>query len=123
MRRNEDHPGWLYLLKEKNRHGRPVWFVRKEKGPRIRIKGVPCTPEFRKNYQTALSAYDGGIQDNLPVPTPRQPAAPKQSLRWLWERYIESPAWLADIGEATRRQRLNIMKHVLAKAGDDPYDA
>jgi hypothetical protein len=118
MRRHDDHPGWLYLIRERNRHGRPVWFVRKEKGPRIRVKGVLGTPDFRKSYELALRNYDQPQTAKTPVPPP---PAPKESLRWLWERYIESAAWKA-LGTATQRQRLNIMKKVLAQAGDGPYD-
>lgn len=38
----------------------------------------------------------------------------------LWERYRETIAWTKHM-PSTRRQRENIMKHVLAAAGKEPY--
>jgi len=43
-------------------------------------------------------------------------------LQWLYDRYRESSAW-SDLSLATRRQRENILKGVMAKAGGEPYGA
>ncbi|HYN25993.1 MAG TPA: hypothetical protein VES69_13210, partial [Pyrinomonadaceae bacterium] len=50
--------------------------------------------------------------------TPRKAAT--GSLTWLWDRYRETGAWCVLSG-ATRRQRENIMLHVLKENGSAPY--
>lgn len=104
-------PHLPHLQREKTRHGRMVWYFRVGKGPRIRLAGDHGTPEFSAAYQAALTG--------LPTLEPRKAA--KGSLKWLWEQYRESGAWRA-LSAATRRQRENIMVHVLATAGAEPAD-
>lgn len=98
-------------LHKETRHGRIDWYVRVGHGPRIRVRGVFGTPEFQNAYKAALRGEK-----------PKQQSSARNSLRWLWERYTESDAWNKGISEATRRQRLNIMKHVLDKAGNGGWD-
>jgi len=54
------------------------------------------------------------------VPRPRRGAPAAGSLGWLIARYRETTTWLR-LSEATRRQRENIFKGVLATAGTEPY--
>ena len=89
-----------------------VWYVRKGDGPRIRIRGEYGTPEFTAAYQAALSGQA--------VEAPKGPSS--HSLSWLVERYRESGAWAA-LSAATRRQRENIFKGILATAGTEPFAA
>ena len=44
-----------YLHREHTRHGAIVWYVRIEKGPRIRIRGDYGSPEFKAAYDAAIS--------------------------------------------------------------------
>jgi hypothetical protein len=44
-----------HLHREATRHGRLVWYVRRDKGPRIRIRAEYGTPEFEVEYQAALA--------------------------------------------------------------------
>ena len=46
-------PPHLHL--EITRHGRKVWYVRVDKGPRIRIRAEFGTPDFDQEYQAAIS--------------------------------------------------------------------
>jgi site-specific recombinase XerD len=39
------------------------------------------------------------------------------TLKWLWERYHETTVW-TELSMATRRQRENIMRHVLEQSAD-----
>ena len=96
----------LHLNREHNRHGNPVWYVRVGKGPRIRIKGAYGTAEFWAAYEAALLGKSVA------------PAASdaKGTLQWLATLYRQSQAW-GELSLATRRQRENIFKHVLASAG------
>jgi site-specific recombinase XerD len=98
-----------HLHHEYNRHGNPVWYVRKGKGPRIRIKHEYGTDEFNEAYDTAVSGQ---------TPKPAGKAA-KGSLEWLWMLYRQTAAW-TDLSMATRRQRENIMRNVLKTGGNQP---
>lgn len=98
-----------YLLSERTRHGKRVWYVRIGTGPRIRIKGEYGSAEFMEAYHAALAGER---------PQPKSEAA-RGTLEWLWTLYRQSSAW-ADLSAATRKQRENIMKHVLKSAGHQP---
>jgi integrase len=98
-----------HLHREVTRHGRVVWFVRVGKGSRTRIRATFGTPEFDSEYQVALS---GAPRRSGKGPT-------VGTLAWLVERYRETAAW-RDYSLATRRQRENIFKHVIATAGSEP---
>lgn len=96
-----------HLHRETTRHGRTVWYVRIGQGPRRRIKADFGTAEFDAEYQAALSGSPG-----------RSKSAPANGLlSWLIERYRETAAW-SGLSAATRRQRENIFKHIVATAGN-----
>jgi len=99
-----------HLHHERTRHGVLVWYVRAGKGPRIRLRAAHGTPEFLAEYQAAIAG--------------EAPAKPGQaragSLAWLIARYRDSSAW-ASLSPATRRQRENIFKPVIAAAGAEPF--
>lgn len=103
-------PRPLHLQRERTRHGKSVWFVRIAKGPRTRIRHEYDTPEF-------WAAYTAAVNGETPI---RTASAPAGSLAWLIERYREVDAWRS-LSSATRRQRENIFKHVLASAGRCAY--
>jgi integrase len=96
------------LSREVTRHGRPVWYVRRN-GKRIRLRAEYGTPEFEAEYQAALA--------NSPKPQTGEIAA--GTLAWLVERYRETGDWQR-LSLATKRQRESILKQVLASAGDKP---
>jgi integrase len=98
-----------HLQRDVSRHGKVVWYVRFGKGPKTRIKGVYGTPEFEAAYQAAVSG-----ERVAPLGS-----AAKGTLEWLWMLYRQSGAW-TDLSLATRRQRENIMKHVLKAGGKEP---
>lgn len=99
-----------YLLREVTRHGKVVWYVRKGAGPRIRLAAEYGTEAFWAEYSEAIAGKT--------EPTRRKPRS--GSLAWLCEQYRQSAAWAA-LKPATRRQRDNIMRRVLAKAGEEPF--
>jgi integrase len=102
-----------HLQRETTRHGKTKWYVRVGKGPRIRVKSEFGTPEFDAEYQAALTGEA--------APAKRSKAF-AGSLQWLIERYREVDAWRS-FSLATRRQRENILKQVIATAGNKPYSA
>jgi integrase len=89
-----------------------VWYVRKGHGPRIRIRAPFGTPEFDTEYQAAVM---GAVRSR---PSGSQVEA--GSLAWLIARYRETAIWL-ELSQATRRQRENIFKQVIATAGRTPH--
>jgi integrase len=104
-----------YLNRERTRHGKFKWYVRKQDanklGPRIRIFAEFGTPEFEAEYRAAISG--AAVQ---PVAAPRKSLG---SLAWLWDRYRNTSEWKA-LGHTTRRARENVMAHVMAKSGHEP---
>lgn len=104
--RDMPRPRPPHLHREITRHGRTIWYVRVGKGQRVRIRHEYGTPEFEAAYQDAIA---GRVRD------PRKPMG--GTLAWLVSLYRESKAW-CDLSHATRRQRENIFRHVLAAAGN-----
>jgi integrase len=98
-----------HLQREITRHGKAVWYVRVDHGPRIRIRSDYGTPEFDAEYRAALAG------------APARKAAPScSSLEWLLARYRETTDW-ASLSGATRRRRENIFKGVIETAGRESY--
>jgi integrase len=100
------------LHKETTRHGLTVWYVRKGRGPRIRIRAAFGTKEFSQQYEAAMR---GEI-------APRRAADRAGALAWLIARYRESRAW-TKLAPATRDQRENILVHVERGAGHESFAA
>jgi hypothetical protein len=92
-----------HLIREVSRHGRVTWVVRIGHGPRTRLRAAYGTPGFEAEYHAAIRGE--------PASGPRRAGA--GTLQWLWDRYRQSSAWSA-LANATRRQRENIMLHVLS---------
>lgn len=102
-----------HLQRERTRHGKTVWLVRIGKGPRTRLRAPYGTPEFDAEYVAAING------ETLPG---RPEAVSKASLQWLWDSYRQTSAWTV-LAPPTRRQRENIMRHVLKESGIKPYAA
>lgn len=107
-------PRWPYLHMQVTRHGKHVWYVRKSHSRRVRIKAQFGTPEFADEYRKAI--------DSQPTPVLKAVRAPAGSLEWLWNRYRETTAWSV-LKPATRKQRENIMLHVLKASGREAANA
>lgn len=98
----------LYVVKETNRHGTIVFYFRKGKGERTRLRGLPGSKEFKESYKAALMGQ----------PLEQEPDKAKvKSLRWLIERYMESAKW-AGLSVATRKQQGLFYKKAVEKSGN-----
>ena len=73
-----------YLHREVTRHGKAVWYVRRN-GKRFRLRAEFGTPEFDAEYQVALAAHQ-------PTPEVRTTAG---TLAWLIECFRGTAAWQA----------------------------
>lgn len=98
-----------YVYREISRHDKPVYYFRRAKGPRTRLPDYG-TPEFQP-------AYDALLANIEPV---RKTAAKASTLEWLIRRYCETAAYKG-LSTATRKQRDNIFKHIIAKNGPKQY--
>lgn len=96
-----------HLYREFTRHGNPVWYVRIGKGPRIRIRAEYSTDEFKAEYHAAITGTAPQRSSKVKAGT----------LAWAVCLYRQSSAWLA-LSVATRRQRENIFKKIIASAGE-----
>lgn len=87
-----------YLMRDKDRHGNPRLYVRKN-GRRIRIKELPGTAAFTRAYSDALEVLEGPASSSGPR------AAPHGTLGWLAALYFASSEFqgLASSSQATRR--------------------
>lgn len=100
-----------FVSRERTRHGNVVFYFRKGKGKRTRLPPLG-SPEFEEAYQAARVA-------TAPV---KKIVAGAGSLAWLVARYRETAAYRA-FSPATRKQRDNIFKGVVARAGGEAYKA
>lgn len=100
-----------HLHRELTRHGKAVWYVRVgKKSPRIRLRAEYGTDAFKAEYAAAMAGEIPAI--------PGKP--PSGTLGWLVGQYRETNAW-TKLSLATRRQRENILRHILETAGREPY--
>ena len=73
-----------FLGREVSRHGRAVWYVRRN-GKRIRLRADFGTPEFDVEYQAALAALQPATEVRTTAGT----------LAWLIECFRAAAAWQA----------------------------
>jgi len=96
-----------HLYRERNRHGTVVFYVRRGKGPRIRVKGEFGSAQFAANYRDAILGQE-----------PQSgPVADSGTLGWLIARYEDSSAW-ERLSAATKRERAYTYKAIVGRAGD-----
>lgn len=98
-----------YVTVTKTKYKKTLLYFRIDKGPRTRLPDDPNSPEFKEAYRACLLGEPSPKKKVIGAPT---------STRWLVERYMESAAWRNDLSDATRRQRSNILKHVVEESGD-----
>lgn len=103
-----------HLQRQVTQHGRAVWYVRIGKGPRTRLRSSYGTPEFDREYVSAVIGQ--------PMNAHAKPGTGTGTLEWLWDQYRQTPHW-SILKPATRRQRENLMRHVLVTAGREPFTA
>ncbi|OPH84347.1 tyrosine-type recombinase/integrase [Nitrobacter vulgaris] len=101
-----------YLQSERTRHGARVWYVRKHKGARVRLRAEYDSRAFWQEYADALETTS---LVSLPAKTKAS------SLKWALDKYHASSAWAA-LSLATRRQRENIFRRVIKSGGHTPLE-
>lgn len=99
-----------YILREKTRHDRYVWYFRVDDGPRIRLPDEYGTDEFWRAYHAAL-------EGKRLVNPPRRPDNNPGTLRWLIQQYKQS-AHFASLAQSTRENRDRIFASIDDTGGD-----
>lgn len=98
-----------YTHREVTRHGRVVWYFRRDKhSPRIRLRGAYGSPEFNRDYDAALR----GMQQHQKASQPVKRA----TIRWLVDKYYESGRF-AQLRPNTQRNRRLMLESVCRNAG------
>jgi integrase len=97
-----------YLSREVTRHGKAVWYVRRN-GKRTRLSSKFGTPEFEAEYRAVLAGKTKNVKRTQP----------DGSLAWLVARYRETTAWQS-LSSATKKQRENILRQIVESAGNRP---
>lgn len=102
-----------HLHREITRHGRIIWYVRINRGDRVRLRAEFGTEEFWAQYQAAVGGapYRGGADPGT---------APTGTLAWLLDQYRADIAWTR-LRPGTRRQRESIFQQVLKTAGEEQF--
>ncbi|MBO6542346.1 MAG: tyrosine-type recombinase/integrase [Alphaproteobacteria bacterium] len=105
------------VQREITRHGKVVYYVRPQhQGRRIRMHQEPFSKEWWAEYNAIMTGQ--------PVPQTAEQvkkAPVKGNLSWLIAQYRQSGDW-ARLSIATRKNRENIYRNIVAQAGDVPYD-
>jgi hypothetical protein len=89
-----------HLHREETRHGSVAWYVRLDKGPRVRIRAAFGTPEFDLEYQAALNG----------TARPAKDAPVAGTVAWLIARYRETAAWGALSGPQGASGRISFVR-------------
>jgi len=101
----------LYVVREKSRHDRTMFFFRRGKGKRTRLPDNYPSPEFDEAYKAALLGEK---------PRLRISSSPADRLQWLVDRYAESAKW-AGLAAATRKQQGLFFAQVIARGKNPRY--
>lgn len=96
-----------FIQREITRHGKTVWYFRRGKEQRIRLPGMFGSPEFNAAYDAAANG----------TPLPVKAAAPRSSLRWLVDQYLDSGRF-SRLAVETREMRRRVLLNVCKTGGD-----
>lgn len=94
-------PKYPHVQKQTSRHGTVTWYFRIGNGPRTRMPDPYGGDEFKAAYGRLMS----GLSIEAAKP------APKRSLQWLVDKYLESAAFKG-LAPKTQSARRNMYKSV-----------
>jgi len=100
-----------HLQREVSRHGTVKYYVRRDRGPRIRIVGEFGSKAFFEAYRDALAA--------APAQS-RAASETRGTMGWLITEYMASPSWAA-LARETRKQLSYQLAHVHDTNPDVPF--
>lgn len=101
-----------YVVRERSRHGRVMYFFRRGKGKRVRLPDDTQSDAFSDAYEAVLTGKAGEAA--------RKAKVPSDTLEWLIDRYMESGRW-SNLAAATRKQQGLFFKDTIKRANNPPY--
>jgi len=105
---------YRFLVEDVDRHGNVRVYFRRKGQPKVRLRELPGTEAFDKEYQ---SAFRGGVK---PVPGRSNTSATSGTMRWLCEQYYASAAFQS-LAQSTRKVRRGILEEICQRAGNFRY--
>jgi hypothetical protein len=96
-----------YVYEDMDRHGNVRLYFQRNRGPKIRLRAVPGTDEFGREYRAALNGKIEPRETEQPQCTP----AKNGSLRWLIEQYYAS-AEFKRLDTSTKSARRGILDNL-----------
>ena len=102
-----------FLHAERSRFGVTYYYVRVNRGRRIRIKGDFGTPEFLAHYHEVVAI-------EAPPPPDTSDRFIPGSFGWLIKEWKKSANWTVAL-PTTRKHRNHFLEQLLASAGDVPF--
>ncbi|MBL0849366.1 MAG: integrase [Candidatus Liberibacter ctenarytainae] len=102
-----------YVLKERTRHGKLMYYFRRGKGARTRLP-YPHEPTFMPQYLAALTGTP--FEQSYIKSTKKEPT----TFRWLIGQYQKSAHWLGLAFNSRKSFELHF-EHILQKSGDFDY--
>jgi len=103
------HRDYRYLVEDVDRHGNVrIYFRPKKRQPKIRLKALPGTEEFDKEYRSALATKLRPPAKASSGPDKVEGPAKPGTLRWLCQQYFASKPF-TEQADSTRRQRRAIL--------------
>jgi integrase len=102
-----------WVVSDPDRHGNSRWYLRRPGHKKIRLPGLPGTPEF-------MAAYNAAIAGDA-APAPLAATAGPGSVNWLCQQYFAGAMFLVEISKGTQNARRNILKQICATIGALPY--
>lgn len=100
-----------YEIREKNRHGKYVWYFRRPGGIRVRLPNVYNSPEY-------VEAYNNAFAGKLVVQPVDRPST--HTVSWLVDQYRQS-AHFKQLRASTQQLRSNMLKRFIDKSGTQPF--
>ncbi len=96
-----------YCWEEPDRHGNIRIYFRRRKGdPKVRLHGIPWTPDFMEPYERALK---GAPEPVAPTEPGKWQPSTRGTWRWLCEQYLLS-AEFKRLDDRTRHVRRQILE-------------
>jgi len=97
---------FLYITKDRDRHGNVRFYYRRPGKPKIRLRGLPGSEEFLAAYKAALGEQD------------LSGAKSEKCFEWLCERYYKS-AYFQSLEEYTKRRKRTALSEICNMVGSD----
>jgi integrase len=96
-------------VEDVDRHGNVRIYFRSKGRPKVRLQGVPWTPEFMTAYRAAAAGISTQAAGEESRPVSRAPAG-ADTWRWLCERYFAAPEFTTQLDARTRKVRRSILE-------------